>query len=143
MPLVNCPDCGQPVADTSPTCPHCGRPHPGGHAAQGGFGAEPGAGAGFAPPPPPFAHPGENIPNYLVQAILVTLCCCMPFGVVSIIYAAQVNTKRDQGDVAGAWDASKKAKTWAWVAFGLGLLANVVFLAFGLLGVIMESAGIQ
>lgn len=40
-----------------------------------------------------------TIPNYLVQAILVTLCCCLPFGIVSIVYAAQVNTKVKAGDI--------------------------------------------
>ena len=144
MPLVNCPDCGQPVAHDAPACPHCGRPHPGGsaaHAPHGAHGGEAGAGGGFASAPPPFPPPAQNVPNYLVQAILVTLCCCLPFGIVSIVYAAQVNSKRDQGDIAGAWEASKKAKMWAWVAFGMGLLANVIFLAFGLLGAVMESAG--
>jgi len=46
-----------------------------------------------------------------VQAILVTLCCCLPVGIVSIIYATQVNTKRDAGDVAGALEASENARS--------------------------------
>ena len=40
----------------------------------------------------------RNIPNYLVQAILTTLFCCLPFGIVAIVYAAQVNTKIEAGD---------------------------------------------
>ena len=50
----------------------------------------------------------ENIPNYLVQAILVTLFCCLPFGVVAIIQAAQVNSKLQAGDVAGARISSER-----------------------------------
>ena len=30
-------------------------------------------------------------PNYLVWAILSTLCCCQPLGIVAIIFAANVN----------------------------------------------------
>lgn len=74
------------------------------------------------PPPPSPPPPREEIPNYLVQSILVTLCCCLPLGIVAIVYSAQVNSKKDQGDFPGAWEASKKAKTWAWVAFGLGIV---------------------
>jgi len=35
----------------------------------------------------------KAVPNYLVQAILCTICCCLPFGIVAIVYAAQVNGK--------------------------------------------------
>lgn len=30
--------------------------------------------------------------NYLVWAILSTVCCCLPFGLVSIVYAAKVDS---------------------------------------------------
>ena len=35
--------------------------------------------------------PVGSVPNYLAHSILATLFCCMPFGIVSIVYAAQVN----------------------------------------------------
>ena len=38
----------------------------------------------------------EYIPNNMVWAILTTLFCCLPFGIVSIVYAAQVDGKPDQ-----------------------------------------------
>jgi hypothetical protein len=69
---------------------------------------------------------GAKIPNYLVQSILVTLCCCLPFGIPAIVYAAQVNSKQAVGDFAGAQDSSKKARMWCWIAFGVGLVANVI-----------------
>lgn len=67
-----------------------------------------------------------DIPNYLVPAILTTVFCCLPFGVASIIFATQVNSKLQVGDVAGAAEASKKAKMFMYLAVGGGLLVWVV-----------------
>ncbi len=69
-----------------------------------------------------------DIPNYLVQAILTTVFCCLPAGIVSIVYAAQVNGKVGAGDISGAMDASRKAKMWAWISFGAGLATIVIYL---------------
>ncbi len=74
--------------------------------------------------------------NYLVWAVLTTILCCLPFGIISIIYAAQVNSKWVAGDIPGAETASKNAKIWAWVAFGAGLAAVliwIILLAFGVI----------
>jgi hypothetical protein len=75
--------------------------------------------------------PGErrpNIPNYLVQSILVTLCCgCgLPFGIVAIVNAAQVNSKLSAGDIAGARRASDSAKMWSWIGFGVGIVTQLI-----------------
>lgn len=37
------------------------------------------------------------MPTYLAPAILTTIFCCLPFGIVSIVYAAQVNGKLAAG----------------------------------------------
>ena len=87
----------------------------------------------FFPPASPL--PQQNIPNYLPQAILVTICCCLPAGIVSIVYAAQVNGKITRGDVEGALSSSNNARTWAWVAFGLGILAGIISGVANLAGV--------
>jgi hypothetical protein len=70
-----------------------------------------------------------DVPNYLVQAILCTLCCCMPAGIVAIIFAAQVDAKAKAGDVEGAERASSTARTWCWVSFGLGLIGGPIVFA--------------
>jgi hypothetical protein len=77
----------------------------------------------------PYAR-GTPPKNYLVEAILVTLCCCLPFGVVSIIYAAQVNGKFNAGDQAGAMASAETAKKWAMWGLIAGLISNA--LVFGL-----------
>ena len=64
---------------------------------------------------------GPDVPNYLVPAILTTVFCCLPFGIVAIVYAAQVNSKLAAGDRAGAMAASKSAKTWTFASLFSGL----------------------
>lgn len=76
-------------------------------------------------PPPLTGQPRPHVPNYLVPAILCTVFCCLPFGIPAIVFAAQVNSKLQAGDVTGAMASSAKAKRWCWLAFGLGLLTSV------------------
>jgi hypothetical protein len=78
---------------------------------------------------------GTPPPNYLVFAILTTIFCCQILGIVSIVFAAQVNSRWNSGDIAGANDASKNAKLWAWLAFGSGILVAVVAAILAVLGV--------
>jgi hypothetical protein len=80
----------------------------------------------------------EVIPNYLVQAILSTICCCVPFGIVAIVYAAQVNSKIQAQDWAGARSCSRLAKTWAWVAFGCGMVGGVLYLILGVVSAFVD-----
>jgi hypothetical protein len=83
--------------------------------------------------------PVQKVPNYLAQAILTTLFCCLPFGIVAIVYAAQVNSRLAVGDYAGAVEISNKAKMWCWVSFGIGLAGAAVWLIFVLIGGIASS----
>jgi hypothetical protein len=86
--------------------------------------------------PPQHGYPAGSVPNYLVQSILVTVLCCWPFGIPAIVYAAQVNSKLAQGDYQGAVAASKNAKMWSWISFGLGASVVVFYL------LIMVVAGV-
>ncbi len=70
------------------------------------------------------------VPNNLVWAILCTLFCCLPFGIVSIVFAAQVNGKLAAGDIAGAQDSSNKAKKWAIWGAATGLVGIVLYMIF-------------
>ena len=75
-------------------------------------------------------------PNYLVFAILATIFCCQILGIVSIVYAAQVNSKWATGDYQGAINSSKNAKLWAWVAFGSGIVIAISLILLSVLGVL-------
>ena len=81
-----------------------------------------------------------KVDNYLVPAILVTLCCCLPFGIVAIVYAAQVNTKLGAGDYAGAQESAKNAKLWCWLGFGAGILIGIFY---GFVGALNGLKGIH
>lgn len=67
----------------------------------------------------------EDVESHLAKAIIATILCCLPLGIVSIVYAAQVSGKVAAGDVVGAREASRNADTWANWAIGLGLMAIV------------------
>ena len=91
--------------------------------------------------PPPSSGAPASVPNYLVPAI-ISLFCCLPLGVVGVIFAAQVNGKVAAGDTVGALDASKKAKLFSFIAIGLGLLGIVGYVLFVvIMGVGMGLAG--
>lgn len=95
---------------------------PGGYGGPGyggpGYGAPGYPGPGYGGPPPS---------SYLVWAILVTLFCCLPFGIVSIVFAAQVNSKWTAGDFYGAMDYSNKARTWTIVSAVLGFIGIIIY----------------
>lgn len=116
-----CQQCGTANADNATSCSKCGMVFP--PAAQPAMAGYPG---GYAPVP--------SVPNYLVWAILSTLFCCLPLGIVSIVYAAQVNGQVASGNVAGAMESSRKAKLFAWLAFGLGLGVQVLWLLITIVG---------
>ncbi len=73
-----------------------------------------------------------HVPDYMTHAILATVLCCLPFGVIAIVQAAKVSSSLTMGDVDGAWAASEKAKTWCWASFISGA---VVVLLYGVLAV--------
>ena len=97
--------------------------------------------------PPPVAGHQEFVPNHLVWAILSTLFCCLPLGIVSIVYAAQVDGKRATGDIAGAREASAKAKFWALLSAALMLIPALLYLLFlfalGIFGVLGGLGGVN
>jgi hypothetical protein len=81
-------------------------------------------------------NPGGPPPkNWLVESILVTIFCCLPFGIVGIINAAAVNTKWSQGDYEGARIASIGAGKWTKIGFFVGIGINVLLAVLWVLGV--------
>ena len=91
-------------------------------------------------PPPPFgqapaapqpiataaARPATPPPNYMVWAVLTTLFCFFPLGIASIVFASQVTSKFNAGDLEGAERASTKAKQFAIYAAIAGAVLLVI-----------------
>jgi|SRR6185503_3506217 len=85
-------------------------------------------------PPPSSGAPAAAVPNYLVLAI-ITLICCLPLGIVAIIFAAKVNGQVQAGDTAGALESSRKAKMFSYIGLGLGLAGWIICIVLSVLGV--------
>lgn len=90
--------------------------------------------------PPPVS--GHKNPNYnpmnefnsprppktwLVESILATLFCCLPFGIAGIVNAAKVESRFYAGDIAGADRASSEAKKWTTISFMIGICGVVIY----------------
>ena len=87
-------------------------------------------------------QPLPSVPSHLALSILTTLFCCLPLGIISIVYAAQVNSKLQAGDYDGALDCSKKASLFGWISFGLGLAGILIyFIMFMIFGAFTSFQG--
>ncbi len=79
---------------------------------------------------------GSNHTLNLILAILVTIFCCLPLGIVAIVFAAIGMSRDGSGDYAGAEAAARNARIFIWISFGLGLGILLVYIAAILLGVV-------
>ncbi len=78
------------------------------------------------PPIPPMPK------TYLFEAILTTIFCCLPTGIVSIINALNVSEAYKIGNYTKSKENSENAEEWCEITFGIGivifLLPTVIFL---------------
>ncbi len=87
-----------------------------------------------SPPPPPLPEFSvDDIPplkpnNWLWQSIVVTLCCCAPFGIAGIVYAAKVDVLYFNGRYTEAKAAARSARTWTLVAFIIGITTAILWI---------------
>lgn len=118
-----CNSCGGPVQDNATVCPYCGQPLTPQAPPQQQFQQQP---PPYQAPPPPFQQPPPYqppIPTHMGEAIVVTLFCCLPLGIVAIVYASQVSSMQSSGNIIGAQQASKNAHNCAMIGAVLGLLS--------------------
>ena len=73
--------------------------------------------------------------TYMVWAVLVTVFCCLPFGIVSIVKASQVSSLYNQGRYQEAVAASEAAKKWAiWSAI-VGVVLSIIVIVLQIVGI--------
>lgn len=75
-----------------------------------------------AGPAQPAAESEPMPPTYLPWNVLATVCCCIPLGLIGVIFSSQVSRKYLLGDIEGARRASERAAWCFIIAFTLGLV---------------------
>lgn len=132
--MAFCSSCGKEMPADSQFCPSCGA------------NTQTGAPAPSVTPQPMQQNMGmqnlPDVPNHLVKSIIVTVFCCWPLGIFSILNAAKVDSFLRQGDVDGAIDASEKANKFAnWGMIGAGVVFGLYFIFIIIAVVLAESGG--
>lgn len=117
-----CPKCGTNVTQTTPTSQ--AQPIP---STDQNYQSQ------VSPTPQQFP-PSSN----LVWGILTTIFCCLPLGIVSIVYASKVEGLWASGNYNEARAAARKAGTWAmWSAISVA----IIFVLYIILAAILAGSG--
>lgn len=66
--------------------------------------------------------PASPPPNYLVFSIVVLIFCCLPTGIVALVYSTKVNSAWYGGDHDRARRYSEMAEWWIQITIVLGLI---------------------
>ena len=104
----------------------------------------------YPPPPPPpsepppygapqAGYPAQQPDSNLVWGILCAVLCCLPFGIVSIVYAAKVSGLWTQGRYAEAQKASADAKKWAIWGAVAGVIVGIIYAIIAVAGGMSNS----
>lgn len=64
----------------------------------------------------------------LALAILTTILCCLPLGIVAIVKASQVDGHWSAGRYQEAYDAAKSARNWAIGGIVSGIVGFIIYL---------------
>lgn len=65
--------------------------------------------------------------NFLVWAILTTVLCCLPTGIMAIVYANKVDPLWFAGRKDEALKAAEDAKAWTFLSLGAGVASNIIY----------------
>lgn len=68
--------------------------------------------------------------TWMVESVLATIFCCLPFGIVGIINASKVSSLYASGRYDEAQQASKDADKWTKIAAGVGIVGGILYLLF-------------
>ncbi|SDU63018.1 CD225/dispanin family protein [Gordonia westfalica] len=85
--------------------------------------------------------PGPEPDNNLVWAILTTVLCCLPLGIVAIVKSTSVSKLWAAGDFAGAQKAADDAKKWAMWGAIIGVVGSIlIVVAYFVIAVLIIGA---
>lgn len=92
------------------------------------------------PSPPPYGAPQPGMPpvqqpdSNLVWGILCAVLCCLPAGIVSIVYSSKVSGLWAQGRYPEAQAAADTAKKWAIWGAVAGVVIGVIYVIIAVAG---------
>lgn len=135
-----CEFCDTPIPAGSTRCPNCGAMQ----SSQLQGAPAPTPQPPQAPQPPQPSQPQVvyvQVPGRVVQTqivnlprigvtdgILLTLCCCLPGGILVIVYTNSANNAAARGDVEGYHAAKRKRTFWVWASVILGGALAVLYI---------------
>ena len=76
-------------------------------------------------------HPGSG----MAMSVLVTIFCCLPFGIVAIVQSARCNALYNNGAYIEAIQASRSAVMWQWIA----AVTMIVFYIFTFIAPVLDK----
>uniref|UniRef100_A0A3B3SKM0 Proline-rich transmembrane protein 1 n=1 Tax=Paramormyrops kingsleyae TaxID=1676925 RepID=A0A3B3SKM0_9TELE len=89
-------------------------------------GVAPGQMAMQMPPGIALMEPRRAPHDYLPIAVLTTVCCFWPTGIIAIIKAVQVRTAVARGDMVTAEIASREARNFSFISLAVGIASMVL-----------------
>jgi len=117
---MHCTHCGKELEESASFCSGCGT--------RAGAEAEPQS-----------ADKVVTINTWLVPSILAAVFCCIPLGIIAIVYAARANSAVGSGNYQLAQECAGKAKIWFWIAFVSGFILTFLCLIVQILGAVFSN----
>lgn len=84
------------------------------------------------PPDAPTYRNTQMPKTWMVESILVTILCCLPFGIMGIIHASKIESLHQNKLFEEAIYHSNQAKKWAFRGFFCGIIIGILYLTFPL-----------
>ena len=79
------------------------------------------------PAPAPYETREPMPPTYMLWAILSTICCCFPAGIVALFFSMSVSSRYYAGDIERAQRNSRMTEIWIIVSVVLGLIGGALY----------------
>ncbi len=125
MALLTCHECGGKVSSEAAQCPHCG-------AKVKNEQTDIVESKTVANATTTQSKPDD----WLAWSILSTLLCCLPLGLVGIVYASKVDSAWYAGRYDEALAAADKARTITLISAGAGISVSILYVIAILAGLI-------
>lgn len=83
-----------------------------------------------------------EIPTRLVPAILVTVFCCLPLGIMAVYHSSQTESALLAGNRKVAAESSQSAKSWILISLFAGLstyaIGLIIWICVALASIILN-----